>query len=474
MIDSISFDRIASNTPKILISNCKFADHQYSIAGLEISYLKIESSNGGFYLDDFYGRLEIQTNSGIECRNSYFLGANKFASNYLSFHSNIIVGNVTFDLRDKMNMFKVLGNSFYLTNENPLSLKLNTESDWNRTISMDSTMYPKRLNDPMNMLFAGMNASVPELSIESSNDSFIGEFIFDQNRAYKTDSTEIEISLRGIKAEDFYFRDNKINCRSELTEIIINNRASILNNRFLQTVNLSGMIYSEFSNEIPYDQFKGRIITSIDTPSSSADGLGQGSMTNWEAYYGYTEFELSNSTGFNRLLFSHRQLYNIYKERGDLRSANGVYTDIKSLETRRIKHTYKTKGGMKNFINWKLNQLLQSYTEYGTDPAKAILISIYVILLFSLVYMFFPSTWDDFDRSKMLTELRDGKALRFLRNILLIIVNSMVLSLNAFVTLGFGSIPTKGTPKYITIVQGFIGWFLLGIFSVALINQVLF
>jgi hypothetical protein len=52
-------------------------------------------------------------------------------------------------------------------------------------------------------------------------------------------------------------------------------------------------------------------------------------------------------------------------------------------------------------------------------------------------------------------------------------VNAITLSVNAFTTLGFGIIPTKGLARYVAIIQGFIGWFLLSIFIVALINQVL-
>ncbi|NJO92476.1 MAG: hypothetical protein HC831_28520 [Chloroflexia bacterium] len=52
-------------------------------------------------------------------------------------------------------------------------------------------------------------------------------------------------------------------------------------------------------------------------------------------------------------------------------------------------------------------------------------------------------------------------------------VNSLFLSINTFSTLGFGSIPVKGISRYLAILQGFLGWFLLSIFSVSLINQIL-
>ena len=53
------------------------------------------------------------------------------------------------------------------------------------------------------------------------------------------------------------------------------------------------------------------------------------------------------------------------------------------------------------------------------------------------------------------------------------ILNSMMLSINTFTTLGFGEIPIKGLPRYLAIIQGFIGWFMLTIFSVSLISQLL-
>jgi len=51
--------------------------------------------------------------------------------------------------------------------------------------------------------------------------------------------------------------------------------------------------------------------------------------------------------------------------------------------------------------------------------------------------------------------------------------NALMLSINTFTTLGFGEIPIKGLPRYLTIIQGFIGWFMLSIFSVSIITQLL-
>lgn len=53
------------------------------------------------------------------------------------------------------------------------------------------------------------------------------------------------------------------------------------------------------------------------------------------------------------------------------------------------------------------------------------------------------------------------------------LINSLFLSLNTFSTLGFGHIPVTGISRYLAILEGFLGWFLLSIFSVSLINQIL-
>ena len=50
--------------------------------------------------------------------------------------------------------------------------------------------------------------------------------------------------------------------------------------------------------------------------------------------------------------------------------------------------------------------------------------------------------------------------------VVLSFVNALTLSLNAYTTLGFGNIPTHGLARYACVVQGFIGWFMLSIFTV--------
>ena len=78
-------------------------------------------------------------------------------------------------------------------------------------------------------------------------------------------------------------------------------------------------------------------------------------------------------------------------------------------------------------------------------------------------------------RKKAITSIIIGSwmFLLILIDVLIKFLNALTLSINTFTTLGFGEIPIKGLPRYLAIIQGFIGWFMLTIFSVSLISQLL-
>ncbi len=85
-------------------------------------------------------------------------------------------------------------------------------------------------------------------------------------------------------------------------------------------------------------------------------------------------------------------------------------------------------------------------------------------------------TWDELSKRKKWTLglvfwLVAGASIGYF--LVLRVIDSVVLSLNVFSTLGFGEIRVRGVAVYLTILEGFLGWFLLSIFSVVLLNQLL-
>ncbi len=260
------------------------------------------------------------------------------------------------------------------------------------------------------------------------------------------------------------------------------------------------------------------------------------------------------------------KLLNHYNNILDTESKNSVYIELKDLETQKLAYEYKNTPSFDTFFQWKVNQFLKLFSNYGTKPSKAIIFSLYVIMFFAVIYLFFPNSWDTHGRKRIMDRfgffikymkkdagihevyledkqpdlmeyeafknlliqttpqvpkffIKTGLPLykwtiartklhasllskfdimkgtwqdlplkkRFWKSILLIgafliaiiydlfikILNALMLSINTFTTLGFGEIPIKGFPRYLAIVQGFIGWFMLTIFSVSLISQLL-
>lgn len=96
--------------------------------------------------------------------------------------------------------------------------------------------------------------------------------------------------------------------------------------------------------------------------------------------------------------------------------------------------------------------------------------------LFYKIIDIFPDEWETMGSTKKVIATVMYGAVFILTVIwffLIHVLDSVALSLNVFSTLGFGQIPIKGIVRYLTILEGFIGWFLLSIFSVSLISQVI-
>lgn len=85
-------------------------------------------------------------------------------------------------------------------------------------------------------------------------------------------------------------------------------------------------------------------------------------------------------------------------------------------------------------------------------------------------------SWSELPKSKRIGKsilLIGAFLITILYDIIIKMLNALMLSINTFTTLGFGEIPIKGFPRYLAIIQGFIGWFMLTNFSVSLISQLL-
>ena len=267
---------------------------------------------------------------------------------------------------------------------------------------------------------------------------------------------------------NLYVREDSIDVNLFFKASKAVDRFVMISNVFGSKVYFDYFLFSETRNELYWDQFSGGKI-------GYADQKG--------VYNADTLIENQDNVRFRNLISSYKALHNIFINRGDIQSANDCYNEMKELEGKWLKHQFEVNSTFANYFRWMLNRLLKHYTNHGTDPALAVVVSCIVIFIFAVLYIFFPSEWDQEHNESFRTGMRllgtfstktNAEALQKVAGVgSIILINAITLSLNSFVTLGFGSIPTKGFARYLCIIEGFIGWFLLSIFTVALINQVL-
>jgi hypothetical protein len=270
----------------------------------------------------------------------------------------------------------------------------------------------------------------------------------------------------------------------------VDKRLIFRNNRLESYIGFNDVIFAEFFNMMEWEQFAGNKLCifepfPIELAAECPNNYGYANIIDDTPvlYLAENEEELEKQNSYRLLISIYQKLLNIYKSNGDIKSGNGCYSEMKDVQSRMLKHRFAKRKSFDNFFRWKLAQLLKVYVNYGTDPARAITISVWVVLIFGIFYFFFPSEWDTDSKSKLVNDFKEiikgndkgyfKPLLSMTFGFLISLLNALTLSLNSFVTLGFGNIPTSGLARYICILQGFIGWFLLSIFTVALINQVL-
>ena len=344
----------------------------------------------------------------------------------------------------------------------------------------------------------GNTINIPKPKIVLSDSSLFYEGAPTSNSIYVENAKQVSINENVFNGHGPYDIFSCVLPDSEGIEIINNNFQGLLQlvgkadfltirGNKIKFIDVYQFSFPEFKSSIEWDNISGNRLAnqySMGVPEGilklaerqpfydQMNIANEGDSWLPQFYFGSTQKELMDKWFYNHLSSDYYRIYLTYKSQGRIEDANMAYVEMKDLHGKRLKALFKDNNTLKNFLNWRLNQLMKFYTEHGTQPVKAIVISFYIIILFGVFYFLFPSSWDEFEFNQ-----RKWKTQGFKKTMLLSgkhLINSQILSLNAFVTLGFGNIPTKGIPRYICIFEGFIGWFLLSLFTVALINQTLF
>lgn len=316
-------------------------------------------------------------------------------------------------------------------------------------------------------------------------------FINDTYFGGQNDNTKFYVTDATIRS--FLINNSIFDVPIFFNNLNITERAEITGNSINRYLAISKVLFPEQELLLDWSQIDGGkfkslevlpIVVEKDTTVENFEWY-QGDYFEYPVIYqGSNSVELTNKTFYKNYVKSYNSLLNYYKTQGDKESYNACYSEMRDLEGRLLNHEYNENPNFKSFFGYMLNRMMKAYTNHGTDPALAVLVSFYIIFGFAVFYFFFPSEWDVTSKGRMIANFQDftqkndkGYVKPFfvmIGGFMVSLLNAITLSLNSFVTLGFGTIPTTGLARYVCIVQGFIGWFLLSLFTVALINQVLF
>jgi hypothetical protein len=293
----------------------------------------------------------------------------------------------------------------------------------------------------------------------------ISNSTFDTKRLTTTDPFEINI----INSKRLRIQNSKFNYpmrfRGDITDDL-----NISGNTFPPQVDLIGLQLPDFNCYFPFSQLHNSKLIRIDYDEND-NALIHGDST----------ADYADNVLFDELTGLYKRLYDSYRSRADISSANNVYVRMKEIEITHLKSMDERTP--EETLRLRLNQLMGFYTDHATSPGKALIISCYIILVFGIFYYFFPSDWDTSSKSQLVDDFKRfieknehgyvRPFFKMMQGLIFSLLNAVALSMNAFITLGFGNIPTTGIARYMCIIQGMLGWFLLSLFTVALLNQVL-
>ncbi len=365
-----------------------------------------------------------------------------------------------------------------------------------------------------------------------------------------------------VKANDYFsIGINTFDVDLVISGSLIDGSTAIMHNTFNAYLALLGVNFSPARSRIEWEDIKNKLVFVNDPNFPAYDSTFKQRYLKMDnlADFGHTY-------AYRALMPMYRMIHQILLFNEPRRIANDCYIDMKNLEKTEKLYFYKNNSGFANYFDYQLHRFIGTFSDYGTKPAKGIVVSLYVILFFAAIYFLFPNSWDSVSNNKLINRIqffvryfeqdrsigelytddyyeklesfkafknymkqREKKVPNYILllarpiyyssiaqykltsyllskldvmkgkweslsrgkkittsfiigswlllvisfDLLLKALNAITLSINTFTTLGFGDIPISGLPRYMAVLEGFIGWFLLSIFSVSLIYQVL-
>ncbi len=169
-----------------------------------------------------------------------------------------------------------------------------------------------------------------------------------------------------------------------------------------------------------------------------------------------------------------------FRKIGLREDADKIYYQIKLLDAENEKRVWK------KYLNWFLDKTCR----YGTDFKQIVKVSIILIISFTLLYFFtiVPSLGELFgvievkDKDQWIVKeklsdiwgselTKEQKDSKIIKSMFKHLWHSFYLSLNTFTTVGTGDIIATRILRVFVLIEGALGWFMLGLFVVVLSSK---
>ena len=164
-------------------------------------------------------------------------------------------------------------------------------------------------------------------------------------------------------------------------------------------------------DQIDWSQFKDKLVSTAAKSnlrtSLREKGVGRSYLYSKKFNALYKDsIRFHNKTVYGNEIGLIGTFYKYYKSKYNTEVANEVYLELKDFETKRFEVLHQQNPSFKTYFTWKVNQFLKIFSAYGTEPARAIIFSLYVILLFAFIYLFFPNSWDSHGKNRIMDRFR--------------------------------------------------------------------
>jgi hypothetical protein len=205
------------------------------------------------------------------------------------------------------------------------------------------------------------------------------------------------------------------------------------------------------------------------------------------------------------------RLYVSYKISGDNAGANKTFFLQKRLDLIYMKATLNRHFSTATFFGYYSNRFIRWYSDYGTNIVKCVIRTIELIILFGLIYFIDTYTskcripvhylrigiqfciissrlrayiarvmrrvWLREKHYRTSTELilhrRWMIIYSFSYYLFYNICHALLLSLNAFLTLGYGELTASSRLRFIYVIEGVLGWLLITFLTACILAETL-